>query len=467
MSNNQITDFNDLAVSQGGEAVKRAIAQQLDPSSGERQPSQAASTPDKPAADLWKHQILRSDKGVILNNAFNIRLILDNDPAWQDVLAYCDFSYRLLKRRAPDIPEFRVGEWEDADTARLDIWLTHRYGFKPGQKEMSSALVASAQGKRFHPIRDYLTSLKWDGQNRLDKWLHQLYGAKSIGNKDDDAKEYIRLVGRYFLISSVARVLPGRNGRPNKVDTMLILQGDQGIKKSTSIAALFGDWFSDSPVPIGDKDAYQNIQGVWGQEMAELDSFNKAESTAAKQFISQQVDRYRPSYGHNSQSFERQCVFIGTTNQDVYLKDYTGNRRYWPVLCRRVDIEGLLTFRDQLWAEAVHAYQSGERWWAEGVEETQMFINEQDSRMQEDPWESKLQDFLDKSTDEYFTSAEILEDCLHKPLGTQQKADQNRLGPIMQSLGWRHSRKWVDDKNTAKKKQCRVYVRPSTDEAPF
>jgi putative DNA primase/helicase len=467
MSEQRITDFNDLAAAYGHDAVKSSIAKQLEQPDAQRQPSQGDKSRDKPAASIWQHQLIRTDKGAIVNNAFNIRLILDNDPAWQGVLAYCDFSYRLLKRRAPDIPEFSEGEWEDADTARLDIWLTHRYGFKPGQREMSSALMAAAQGRRFHPVREYLQGLKWDGQSRLDKWLFQLYGAQSIGNDGDKGREYIRLVGRFFLILAVARVMTGRDGKTNKVDTMLILQGDQGIKKSTSISTLFGDWFSDSPVPIGDKDAYQVIQGVWGQEMAELDSFNKAESTAAKMFISQQVDRYRPSYGHNAQSFPRQTLFIGTTNQDVFLKDYTGNRRYWPVLVKRVDIEGLLAFRDQLWAEAFHAYQQGERWWVEGPGELELFINEQESRMQEDPWESKLQDFLSERTDKYFTSAELLEDCLGKPLGTQQKADQNRLGPIMQSLGWRHSRKRVPNKKTAKSVNRRVYLRPETDEDKF
>lgn len=466
MSEQHITDFNDLATARGPQAVKQSIAQQLGQPDALRQPSQGGKSREKPAASIWQHQLIRNDKSVILNNAFNIRLILDNDPAWQGVLAYCDFSYRLLKRRAPDIAEFTEGEWDDADMARLDIWLTHRYGFKPGQREISNALVAAAQGCRFHPVREYLQSLEWDGQERIDRWLFQLYGAQSIANADEKGREYIRLVGRYFLISAVARAMPAKDGKTNKVDTMMILQGDQGIKKSTSIAVLFGEWFSDSPIPIGDKDAYQSIQGVWGQEMAELDSFNKAESTAAKLFVSQKVDRYRPSYGHNAQSFPRQTLFIGTTNQEVFLKDYTGNRRYWPVLVKRVDIEGLRAFRDQLWAEAFHAYQKGERWWADGPEED-LFINEQDSRMQEDPWESKLQDFLSERPDKYFTSAELLEDCLGKPLGAQQKADQNRLGPIMQSLGWRHSRKRVPDKKTAKSVNRRVYLRPETDEDKF
>lgn len=467
MSEQRITDFNDLAATHGPQAVKQAIARQLGQPVAQRQPNQGEKTPPKPAAPLWVEQLIRSDKGVIINNAFNIRLILDNDPAWQGVLAYCDFSYRLLKRRAPDVPEFTAGEWEDADTARLEIWLTHRYGFKPGQKDIASALVASAQGRRFHPVREYLEGLKWDGQSRLDKWMFQLYGAESIGNDKESGREYIRLVSRYFLISAVARVMPAKNGKPNKVDTMLILQGDQGIKKSTSIAKLFGDWFSDSPVPIGDKDAYQNIQGVWGQEMAELDSFNKAESTAAKQFITQQIDRYRPSYGHNAQTFPRQTLFVGTTNQDVFLKDYTGNRRYWPVLVKRVDIEGLQVFRDQLWAEAMHAYQNGERWWADGPAEEQLFINEQDSRMQGDPWETKLQDYLHVATKDYFTAAELLEECIGKPLGTQNKADENRLGPIMQSLGWKHGRKRIPVPNSAEKAQRRVYVRPVTDKDKF
>jgi putative DNA primase/helicase len=463
MSEQRITDFNDLAAAHGHDAVKSSIAKQLEQPDAQRQPSQGDKPREKPAASIWKKQLRRNDKGGLIPCAYNVRLILDNDRAWQGVLAYCDFSYRILKRQLPKIPEFELGEWDDADTARTKIWLTKCYGFNPSKSDVLDALLAVSQSNRFHPVREYLESIRWDGQPRIDRWLTQCLGAKAQAGAD-----YLQKVSRFFLISAVARVMPPLvPGRDNKVDTVLILEGQQGIKKSTAVKTLFGEWFSDAPIPIGDKDAYQNITGVWGVEMAELDAFNKAENTAAKLFFSQQRDRYRPSYGTFARDFPRQCVFVGTTNQDEYLKDYTGNRRYWPVMVTRVDIEGLSVFRDQLWAEAMHAYKNGERWWADGPEELAMFENEQSSRMQADPWESMLQDYLDRSTEEYFSAAHLLIDCIGLDGGHMTRAHQNRLSPIMKSLGWKSQVKWVPDPVSAVKKQRRVYVRPESDEAPF
>lgn len=462
MSEQRITDFNDLAVAHGAKAVKQSIAQQLGKPEPQRQPSGGQSRADKPAADIWQNQLM-SRNGNIVANAFNIRLILDNHATWKDVLAYCDFSYRILKRAKPHVPDFETGEWDDGDTARLRIWLSQNYGMTAPKQEVLDALLAASQGARFHPVREYLQSLKWDGIHRIDNWLSQCLGAQAQAGA-----EYLQKVSRYFMVSSVARVMPPLvPGKDNKVDTVLILEGKQGIRKSTAVKTLFGEWFSDAPIPIGDKDAYQNITGVWGVEMAELDAFNKAENTAAKLFFSQQRDRYRPSYGTFARDFPRQCVFVGTTNQDEYLKDYTGNRRYWPVLVNRVDIEALAMFRDQFWAEAVHAYQTGERWWADGPEELSLFEGEQDSRMQADPWETLLQDYLDVSTQAYFTAAELLVDCIKLDGGHMTRAHQNRLSPIMKSLGWHSERRWIPVGASAEKKQRRVYVRPESNEAPF
>lgn len=460
--------FIDLALQHGPEAVAAAIRQQLEKNEKvtkqQVEQHEVPDTPEKPAAELWNKRLKRTDKGVIQNNAFNIRLILDNDPAWKDVLAYCDFSYRILKRKEPGVKEFKTGEWDDGDTARLRIWLSDRYNFNAPRSEVLDALLASSQSRRFHPVREYLSSLVWDGEKRIDNWLEGCLGAKAVAGPT-----YLKLVSRYFLISAVARIMPPlKNTKKfNKVDTVLILEGKQGIKKSTAINTLFGEWFSDSPIPIGEKDAYQNITGVWGVEMAELDAFNKAENTAAKLFFSQQRDRYRPSYGVMAQDFPRQCVFIGTTNQDEYLKDYTGNRRYWPVMCTKINIQALADFRDLLWAEAFHAYQSGERWWVDGPDETVLFESEQDDRMQADPWESLLQDFLDSTNDEYFTAADLLINCIKLDGGHMTRAHTNRLAPIMKAMGWKNVRRWISFGPSIKKVQRRVYVRPQNDEAPF
>ena len=248
------------------------------------------------------------------------------------------------------------------------------------------------------------------------------------------------------------------------MDNVIILEGAQGIRKSPSINVLFGDWFSDAPIPLGDKDSYQNIQGVWGHELAELDSFNKAETTTAKNFFSQQKDRYRPSYGRRAQDFPRQTVFIGTTNQTEYLKDYTGNRRYWPVKCHAVDLEQLKENRDQLWAEALHRFRDGEIWWISNDEEQLLFEEEQDLRMQVDPWQHLVEAYLRSITKDYITSAEILIDAIGKDSGHINRADQNRVGPNMRVLGWRNTKKRIlIDVNSTEKIPRHVYVRAQSE----
>jgi len=433
------SDFNDMAKGKSQGEVRKSITDQL----------KVVDVREQAPPTEWRTKLQKNDRSAILPNAFNIKLILENDAAWKGVLQHCNFSYRILKARAPDIPEFEAGEWSDADTARLNIWLIEHYRITPTRQSVSDALLAASHANGFHPVRKYLDGLTWDKIPRLDYWLTMYLGA---GAADED---YLALAGRYFLIESVARIYqPGC-----KADTVLILEGKQGAGKSSAVHVLFGDWFSDAPVPIGDKDAYQNITGVWGQEMAELDSFNKAENTAAKMFFSQRRDRYRRSYGTHAEDFPRQCVFIGTTNQDEYLKDYTGNRRYWPVLCFKIKTAELAAVRDQLWAEAVARFRDGERWWAHGDVELAYFDLEQDKRMQADPWENMLADYLDTMTAEHFSADELLKDCIGLDGGHMQRAHQNRLSPIMKSLGWHSQRKRISV--VGKIKQRRVYVRPN------
>lgn len=150
----------------------------------------------------------------------------------------------------------------------------------------------------------------------------------------------------------------------------------------------------DTPFTLGDKDAFQAIRGKWIVELGELDSFNKAESTKAKQFFSASIDTYRESYGRRTSDVPRQCVFAGTTNQDEYLKDATGNRRYWPVACVKVDLEALRRVRDQLWAEAMFCYQAGDIWWVTREEE-ELFTAEQEERFVVDEWEGPILDWLE------------------------------------------------------------------------
>ena len=195
-------------------------------------------------------------------------------------------------------------------------------------------------------LKEYLKSLEWDGQRRLDTWLIEYCGA--------GASAFVREAGRCWLIAAVARAFePG-----TKFDHMLVLEGDQGIGKSTVFEILAGPWF-DELGKFDGKDSAEKLAGVWIVEIAELAGLNKSDVETVKSFLTVRADRYRPPYGRRVEEHPRTCVFGGTTNADTYLNDSTGNRRFWPIKCQHIAIEDLRRDRDQLLAEAVQHYQRG------------------------------------------------------------------------------------------------------------
>ena len=293
-------------------------------------------------------------------------------------------------------------------------------------KTAFEAVQVAAQRHAFHPVRDYLGGLKWDGTPRLDAWLTTYLGA--------EASDYGRFVGRSFLVAAVARVMhPGC-----KMDTVLVLEGEQGSMKSTAVAALAGEWFTDTPIFIGSKDAMQALHGKWIVELAEMDAVIRAEPSGSKAFFTSSTDDFRPPYGRRTEHHPRQCVFMGTVNLDAYLKDSTGNRRYWPVRCGAIDMDGLKRDRDQLWAEAVERYRSGERWWAETDKEVAFCRAEQELRFLVDALELDVRTYLEpKATaGRPVTQAELLREVFRLEPGRWGVAEQTRLGRILARLGW-------------------------------
>ncbi|WP_052481024.1 virulence-associated E family protein [Gilvimarinus agarilyticus] len=385
----------------------------------------------------WTDNFQRNDNNDIRADIANAKLVLDNDTRFSGVLGYCDFSYRIMKRKRPPFAHSEPGEWTDTDTDRLRIWLSENYGFTPKNADALGAVVVAAEGRRFHPVREYLEGLKWDGVSRVDTWLHDYLGAQSLEDKSNPSGAieghitYHSLVSRFWMVGAVARVMRP----PVKVDNVLIFEGLQGLGKSTALSILGGEWFTDTPLEIGAKDGFQQMQGVWIIELAELDSLNKAESTRAKQFFGSSVDKYRPSYGRMVQTFARQCVFAGSTNQDAYLKDATGNRRYWPVKCSRVDKEALQRDRDQLWAEAFHLFKEGATWYP--LEEHKRFFEpQQDARFDEDVWQDKIEGYLYGLAKGRVTMYEIMEEGLGLAAAQMKPPEQKRIGQIMARLRW-------------------------------
>jgi predicted P-loop ATPase len=274
-----------------------------------------------------------------------------------------------------------------------------------------------ARDHQVHPVRDYLSGLTWDGQERVCDWLTVYLGVSDSGLH--------RAYGEAFMLSCVARVMePGC-----KVDTVLMLLGAQGVRKSSALRTLAGDgWFADTSIDVHDKDARQALAGVWVYEWAELDALRGRESSAVKAFVSTQIDHFRPSYGRNMVDVPRQTVIVGTTNETTPLSDWTGSRRFHPVVVEAVDLDALARDRDQLWAEALHLYRSGAQWWltpdddaaraAASVEYTST-----------DPWEAAVVAWLRQNGPS--TTESILAGALAKLPREQTNSDAQRISRIL------------------------------------
>lgn len=377
--------------------------------------------PSGEADDYWEKNLEQNDKLRIIASLRNIFLILTRDERWADVLGFDEFANQVVKRGRPPFEGGEAGPWGDIDDLRTAIWLSHHYRFNADKKLVIQAVTAAAHERPFHPVREYLSELQWDQQPRLRAWLARYCGASE--------NEYTQLAGSKFLIGAVARVMkPGC-----KMDNVLILEGDQGRWKSTAFATLAGDWFGDTPFAIGDKDSYLVMRGHLIYELAELDGFSRAESSRAKAFFSSRYDTFVPKYVAWAIKVPRQCVFAGTVNHGTYLRDTTGNRRYWPVKIERADIEALAGVRDQLWAEAMHRFAQGERWWVEEAER-ELFALEQELRYVGDAYEELVREWaLGKSE---FTMADVLADCLHLEKSKWTRAEQTRVGEVLATLGY-------------------------------
>lgn len=297
---------------------------------------------------------LEMDGKSIKNSAANYSLILKHDSKLKKAFKYNSFLCRECVVK--DLP-WRKAEASlnltDNDMSGLRNYIESVYGISSPNK-LEDALSLEMHGNAFHPVREYLSGLKWDGTPRIDTLLIRYLGAKD--------SEYSREVIRKTLVGAVARIFaPGI-----KFDQMTVLVGPQGCGKSTFLSKLAGEWFSDTLSTVQGKEAYEAIQGVWIMEMGELSAVKKAEVESTKLFISKTEDRFRPAYGRKVESFRRQNIFVGTTNNSRFLKDATGNRRFFPVdvTWGKSNLFGsnseLDCERDQIWAEARHLWEGGE-----------------------------------------------------------------------------------------------------------
>lgn len=323
----------------------------------------------------------------------------------------------------------------DVHVGRLQSFLQHEGLETVGKDTTHQAVEIIAAEHAFHPVRDYLAGLRWDGYPRLGTWLHHYLGV--------ERNDYASGIGTMFFVAMVARVM-----RPGcKADYMLVLEGPQGARKSTACRILGGPWFSDSLPDIrGGKDVSQHLNGKWLIEVAEMSALDKAEAAALKAFVTRDTERYRRSYGRLEVIEPRQCVFIGTTNAAAYLRDSTGGRRFWPVKVGTIDTDALARDRDQLFAEAVHLFNQGSSWWPTSGFESLHIQPEQEARYEADAWEEAIAEWLTGKTE--VTILDVARGALSMETPKIGTADQRRISAALERLGWErgersmHGRPW-------------------------
>jgi predicted P-loop ATPase len=366
-------------------------------------------------------QLCQMDGNKAVPNLANACIALENSNEYAGVFSYDEMLCVPLMTQSDPLP---VG---DDQVVAIQKWMQDEDIRRIGKATVRDAIVYEAKKRRFHPVRNWLNSLQWDGLRRLET-----FGPVYLGCIDTP---YVRAVCEMFLISMVARIFePGC-----KVDHMLILEGPQGRLKSTVCSVLSGEeYFTDDlPDHLGDKDTKLHMRGKWLIEVSEMHAFNRAESTALKSFLTRRTEQYRPPYGGMEVTEPRQCVFIGTSNKDAYLRDETGGRRFWPIKCIEIDLPLLVGDRDQIFAEAVALYRNGTHWWPDRKFEEEHIKPEQDKRYEDDAWGDPLREWPAAQGVSEFTMAEISFGALGLERARLGMIEQKRIAAILQMDGWK------------------------------
>jgi len=380
-----------------------------------------------PGGASWRNDLLLNLNGTVKPVLANAITALRGAPEWSGALAYNEFANCTVLRKPA--PWMKPGanlqeEWTQNHDVLATEWLHHQ-GIFVSVDVTGQAIEAVARECPFHPVRTYLKDLTWDGTSRLESWLSEYLGV--------DPSPYAAAVGSRWMISAVARVFePG-----SKADCCLILEGEQGIRKSTALCILAEPWFTDEIADLGSKDAALQTRGVWVIEIAELDSMSRSEVGRIKAFMSRAIDRFRPPYGKRLITSPRQCVFAGSVNHGTYLRDETGGRRFWPVECKAavIDTDGLAVIRDQLWAEATYLYFEGKPWWLDSVSLNRGAAEEQAERYEGDPWDELILNWVEGR--ESVSIPEILTNCIEKRTDMWTQMDRNRVARCLKANGWK------------------------------
>ncbi len=407
--------------------------------------SKAPPEPVRLSDKRWRIGLLANSAGKYKNLEHNIAQILNLHPLWHGVIAYDRFASKLYAMKRPPFAQASENTnayprpWTDWDTGATMTWFQRTEGvlIDATKSATDTAIDQVGQLNAFNPLHDYLRSLKWDCEQRLPKLLASYFGA--------EPSDYASAVGTAWLISAIARAM-----RPGcQADYMLVLEGNQGARKSSALRELFSDaWFTDARISLNDE-GLKKLRGKWCVEIAELESFRGKAATEIKAFITSRVDHYRDSYGRRPQDYPRTCVMAGTTNEREYLVDRTGNRRFWPITCGDINIHAIKRDRDQLWAEAYARFESGEQWWLDNETGAR---EEQRKRELREPWYEIIAAWLENPTipdqngrvrlnkNDGFSMAEVMLGALNLRSSEMQRDALARVGFCMTKL--QYERRW-------------------------
>ncbi|HAA8671004.1 TPA_asm: hypothetical protein GHP85_12010 [Listeria monocytogenes] len=374
--------------------------------------------------DNWQIALELDKQGKIKDTLDNIVLIIRNDSELESIA----FNKHRDGIDARDgLPwEQMKGGWNDSDNAALKVYLSNKYGIYSPTKTKDAILAVAAE-RSYHPIKEYLDHLpEWDGTDRVETLLIDYFNATD--------NSYTRAVTRKMMVAAVARIVhPG-----TKFDSVLILNGPQGIGKSTFFAKLAGDWFSDSLTltDMKDKAGPEKLQGYWILELGELAGMRKTDVEVVKSFISRSDDKYRASYGVNVESHPRQCIIVGSTNAESgFLRDITGNRRFWPVRIsgdgKRKAWQMSVYDVEQIWAETLVLYAKGEKLYLEGSD-VELATNEQADAMESDEREGLVRSYLDTLLPDDWNALSLYE--RRNYLNGSEFGGESRIGTVERTL---------------------------------
>ena len=405
-------------------------------------------------------QLIENKSGIVPNLA-NLLTLLTEHVEWTQLFAFNEVSEQVLVMR--QVPGqrgnpllHRPRPLRDDDISRVIVWMNRNMNlFRLTKGDVADAIQLAAREHVISPVRHYLLNLERVPQDDATAYLGQVavihFGAQSDGASMDRIA-FAKLAIRKFLISAVARAL-----RPGcKADHILILESQQGANKSSGARALFGDaFFGDNLPPPHSKDASDYIRGLWGIELAELSNVSRAEVEHVKAFVTRTEERFRPAYGRNEIVYPRRCVFIGTTNRSDYLRDETGNRRFWPVKIDRLDVGRISEDRDKIWGAALSLFEAGEQWWL-SAEEAKLAEREQTQRTALDAWFEEIAAWLQSRSNDEVCIKEVAKECFTleaKDISTQVN---NRIRSGLIFAGFESSSRRISSGNY---KGLTVFVR--------